>query len=97
MGRTAALPAAKEVHPLRPCFEPPNRRFDCRDELPDRESLLDRIRTLVLEMYEGLDELVRSCQFHGIAKNWITSHRLVAHRTAVGLDLDGRLKPYLGA
>ncbi|MBV8265378.1 MAG: hypothetical protein JO252_03430 [Planctomycetaceae bacterium] len=70
--------------------------LDCRDEVPGLDLIHERIRTMSQEMFDGLDEFVEACRAHGLGKNLITAHRTIVHRSAVGLDSDRRLLPFIG-
>lgn len=71
--------------------------LDCRDcEAPHRSELAVRLLTLVEQMISGLDDLVESCRASGVAKNAITSRRLLLHRSAVGLEEDQRIRHTIG-
>ena len=71
--------------------------LDCRDfDSPCRIELAERLPVLVEEMVSGLNDLVEICRGSGIAKNAITSRRLLVHRSAVGLEEDRRLRHVIG-
>ena len=71
--------------------------LDCRDfQAPRRSRLAERLPIYAEEMLRGMNELVESCQESGVAKNQVTSRRLLLHRTAVGLETDPRLEHVRG-
>lgn len=70
--------------------------LDCRDfQAPRRSRLAERLPLYVDEMLQGMERLVAACRQSGVAKNEITSRRLLINRTAVDLHQDPRLAQIL--
>ncbi|MCI0605911.1 site-specific DNA-methyltransferase [bacterium] len=72
---------------------------DCRDGLPGRYQIFERLRNTTEEMFEGLGELENACRRQGIPKNKITSRRRLYCRDTVALKVrslgDFQQKPRL--
>ena len=61
--------------------------LDCREwRTPRRARLAEQLAELATRMLGGLGELVESSRKAGVAKNRLTSRRLLLNRSAVGLD-----------
>jgi hypothetical protein len=60
--------------------------LDCRYVLPSKQEILERFVENVLEMLNGLDELVQACRQNGTPKNRITNRRLLLCRSTVGVE-----------
>ncbi len=60
--------------------------LDCRYTLPSKREILARFVENVLEMLNGLEELVHVCTQSGTPKNRITRRRLLLCRSTEGVD-----------
>ena len=65
-------------------------------DLPTPCEMATKLRVVLDQLISTIDQLVLDCRESGVAKNSITSRRLLLRRTAVGLDADPRLHQSLG-
>ncbi|MCR9096303.1 MAG: DNA methyltransferase [bacterium] len=71
--------------------------LDCRDfQAPRRSQLAERLPMYAEEMLQGMQNLVESCRDSGVAKNQITSRRVLLNRSAVDLHRDDRVAEIRG-
>lgn len=68
---------------------------DCRYVLPSKHEVLEKFVANILEMLEGLEELVEVCRETGIPKNGIRQRRMLLCRSAVGIEQDPTLRVWL--
>lgn len=70
--------------------------IDGRDSIPNNALLKNKFFVFLQEMYDGLSELVIAAQNNGIAKNKLTDHRILLHRSSIGIDEEKKLYQFKG-
>ena len=67
--------------------------LDCRESrIPRRQRLAAYMDELAERMFEGLEQLVEASREAGVAKNLISSRRVLLNRSSVGLEHDPALR-----
>ena len=66
--------------------------IDCKDSVPSGSETVRQFAENVLEMLEGVEEFVGSCQMQGVRRSKICQNRLLLCRSTAGLEKESKLR-----